>query len=150
MAKNKRIGYGMQLQVKVTSGTTYVTLGTLVDDIDIDAASADMAETTLLTDKFKTFAPAQVDPGGVSFNVAYEDTATGDSRKLFEMLKDATPKWTPSWKIKLPAGSASTSTTGHHTFDAHVAELGMSLPKTGLIIQPITLKKSGSPGFTTA
>lgn len=149
MAKNKRIGYGITIAVQITSGSTFRTLGTLVDDIDFDDVEVEQVDITLLADKFKSFANGQADPGGVSFNIAYEESATGDSEFVFRALKNCTPSFTPNWKVHLPAGTASTSTTGVLPFAANVSGLGFSAPKAGLIVQPITLKKSGAPGFTT-
>ena len=72
MPVNKRIGLGFTLSVDPLGGTSYTTIGAIVDGFGESEAKAMMVETAILTDVFITKSKSQVDPGEVTFIIAYD------------------------------------------------------------------------------
>lgn len=78
---NKTAGYDVSLSFDPANGTNFTVLGHVVDGFKGQTAKADFADTTLLSDKYKTFLPTSVDPGELSFSIGYDpqDTGAGSS-----------------------------------------------------------------------
>jgi hypothetical protein len=146
MAVTKRIGLGILLDVDILGGTNFTNLAAIVDAPDNSGAKADVADTTLLADTFKTKAKAQIDPGEVTFTIAYDPSDGTTSQKLATVLADVIN--TANWRITFPAYAGAAQKI--ETFLAQLTGMGRTLKKDKLNIAPITLTISGNPGFATS
>ncbi len=145
MAVSKRIGLGVTLSVDVTGGTSFSLIGAVVDGISEGEAKADMVDTSILADIFKTKSKSQVDPGEVTLTIAYdpdEGSSTG-----FKLLLASVNAVAPNWKISYPSGTLGTGSITYKTFFAHHSGMGRETKKDGMIVCAITLTKTGDPGF---
>jgi hypothetical protein len=141
MALEKRIGYGCTLAVDEQGGSTFATLFNVVSGFSGPAASADVVETTVLSDKYKSFERSQIDPGSFTFTVAYDpaDTASQVLVGLFDSGEVA------QWQVTFyDAGSGNEQ----EEFYGFVESLGREVDKGSLITMDVSIKVSGNPGFT--
>lgn len=145
MSVNKRIGYGMTLGCDPNGGTSYTTLGAIVDGLKDGDAKADTADTTLLADTYKTKSKGQVDPGEASFTIAYDpDEATSTTLATLLGTASATP---PTWIVTLPAGTLGSGSITTKTFAGHLTGMGREIMKDKMITCNITITKTGNPGM---
>ncbi len=145
MAVNKRAGFGVTLSVDPTGGTSYTTLAAIVDGVSESDAKATTVDTTLLSETFMTNTKTQIDPGEVTFTIAYDPDET--TSVLLKALHTSVNPVPPAWLITYPygvLGSGSITTKG---FFAHLTGLSREQKKDGMIVQNVTLKKTGNPGF---
>ena len=135
----KTIGYGSAISVTTTTGELLIgqvrnISGPGTDATDVDTTTLDSSSN------FRTFVPSLIDPGEVSFQVAYSTTITSHLR-LAEYHKNLSAK-----TFKAYHGS----TTGDSdSFSAYVKSMGREIPLDDLITLDFSLKVSGLPGYTT-
>ncbi len=131
----KKIGYTTTI-ASSTSGTIASVRG-----ISGPNASGDSVDTTTLdtTGRYRTFIGALVDGGEVTFDLIY-DTEEASHKVLAQFLSSQDTK---SWTITYP------STFTPQTFSGHVSGLGAETPLDDVITQPVTIKVSGTPGFSS-
>jgi hypothetical protein len=105
------------------------------------STKVEFGETTLLSDQFSTFLPANTDPGEPTFVLAY-DPADSQYQLLTGFLAAGTAC---AFQIQfLNAGDGNTST---EQFQAYVGGLGREFEKKSLLQCPITLRGTGDPGY---
>lgn len=141
MSLTVRTGLGFTLGVDPTGGTSFTTIASLVAPPKRSGVKADTPDVTILSDQFKQFAKSQIDPGSLTYSIAYDpnDTVT---TTLNSLLTQITP--TPKWQISYPAGTGSGAM---ESFKAHLAEISQTIEVDKLVTAEITLKVSGAPGF---
>ena len=145
MAFDRRIGFGVTLEIQPDGSTVYTSLE-IVDTIDGPETAADEIETTLRGDTFKKYEKGQVDPGQVTFDIAYDPDDT--STTVLTNLLTASGCALATFRLTYPI-TCNTTTTTQETFTGFVAGLGRSVPKDGLITMPVTIRVDGDPGFST-
>jgi hypothetical protein len=141
MSLVKRVGYGNSLGVDVTGGSTFVLVASVVDGFEGPDAKAKNAETSLLTDWYDTFAPTSVDPGSVTYKIAY-DPADANTHTLALLLASGA---VANWQLTYSGGTPPTE-----TFLGHVEHMGRSMKKGDFLVCNISIKVSGNPGFKTS
>ncbi len=145
MTLNRRIGLGFTLAVDTAGGTTFVTLGSIVDGWKESGSKADTADISILSDKYKQKSKGQIDPGDVTFSIAYDpDDATSTTLITAFSSTSATP---PNWQITYPSGTGGAGTTTTETFKGHLTGLGREVMKDKLVVCEVTITKTGDPGF---
>lgn len=145
MTLNRRIGLGFTLGVDATGGSSFTTIGSIVDGFDEDEAAADVADTSVLADLYKLKAKSQIDPGGLTFEVAWDPDFPANAT-LVTTFKNLTP--IPNWQISYPAGDQGAGSIVVDTFKAHHTKMGRVIKKDKLFTCKITLVKTGQPGFS--
>jgi hypothetical protein len=140
---------GVQFQFSVDSGTTYTTVGVIVD-IDYPGATKDVKESTGLsqTSRWKTFFGAFVDAGEATLTVDWD-------KAKFNTLSGHLPDPDPiKFRIVVPDGSDPLTPTTCSTlvFDGLVSKgWGLTFPKDGdRVTWPLNVKFSGAPTYTPA
>jgi hypothetical protein len=141
MSLERRIGLGFTLGVDKTGGTSFATLGNIVDGWKGSGAAAEKVDITILVDFFKQFAKGQMDPGEFTFMIA-ADPNDNDTKIMGDMAIQTTP--TPNWKITYP--DVGTGTV-ERTFFAHVMKNPEEVTVGKLHTWEITIAVSGDPGF---
>ncbi len=145
MAVNKRIGLGVTLACDPAGGSSYTTLGAIVDGLAESEAKADMADTSILADTWKTKSKSQVDPGEVTYTIAYDpDEATSTTLATLLASVSAVP---PTWRVTYPSGTLGAGSVTTKTFAAHLSGMGRETKKDKMIVCAITLTKTGNPGM---
>lgn len=131
----KKIGYTTTIATS-TSGTIASVRG-----ISGPGASGDNVDTTTLdsTSRYRTFIGGLVDGGEVTFDLIY-DTEDAGHKLLAQLL---TSQDTKAWTITYP------TTFTPQAFNGHVSGLGVETPLDDVITQPVTIKVSGTPGFSS-
>lgn len=151
MALQRRIGLGITLGVDVNGGANYNTLGCIVNAIKHDGTKADEVDTSILSDTYKQFAKGQIDPGGWSFEIAYDpgdNTANTNTTARLQTMHAATGVNTYPFQLTLPAiASPGTNAAQTINFSGLVTSIGLSVEKDKLLVAPIKLKVSGNPGL---
>lgn len=145
MALEKRIGFGCKLGVDTSGGSSYDEIGSVVDGWTGPSAAADEVDTTILSDTWKTFMKASIDPGSVSFQIAYDPNDT-DCQGINSLLA-STSTTLATWQVTFPDVGSGTDT---ETFTGFVTSLDREVSKTGLVMATIGIKISGNPGFATS
>lgn len=139
---NKMIGFYAKLGVDDSNGTSFTDLVSIVDGWTGPDAKAKTVDTSLLGDKYDTFAVASKDPGSVGFDYAY-DPAHSDTTTLADLFDSGD---VANWRITFPDGDGTSAST--ETFHGCVVALGREMKKDSLIKGKIEIKVSGNPGFT--
>ncbi len=151
MSLTRRIGLGVTLGIDTSGGSSFVTLGAIVDGFDHSGAKADVADCSIISDTFKPKGKGQVDPGEFTLMIAYDpsDAAnTNSSRTLAAALATTGPPGTEAnFKINYPAVGAVNATAEYCL--GWVTGLGRTIKKDKLIVAPVTITLSGNPGFQT-
>jgi hypothetical protein len=146
MTVNKRVGFGVTLGVDTSGSTTFTSLASIVTPPKGPGAKKEMADTAILSDKYKTYAPSQIDPGETHFTIAYDpDDAT---TTILTGLLGSVAATAANWKITYPSGSTGAGSTTNETFKAHLVEFERVIETNKLIVAEIKLKNTGDPGFT--
>lgn len=135
----KLIGYGSQFEYSVDDGTTWVSLGGIIDGFEGPSTSYDEAETTILSDKYRTFQPVQIDPGSASFTTLYDPTST-ETQGLVDAYEAGD---VIDFKVIFP-DDASTE----ETFQGFLKSFERSVVKDSLIQATLEIRVSGDAGFT--
>lgn len=135
MANLKLIGFG---SVLIVDGTTVAS----VISISGPNGSGDGVQTTTLdtTGNFHTFRRGVVDPGEVTFELAYASTNTSH-KKLGTLYKSGTA-------VTCSINDPSTASSAQ-SFSAFVTSLGRQIALSDMITQSVTMKVSGLPGYTS-
>lgn len=142
MALTRRIGFGVTLDCDPAGGTTYANLGAIVDGLDGGDAKTTVIETAILGDKFVTKAGGQVDPGEVTFTIAYDPLDAATNLVLTALLGNSN---VAHFRINYPAVAGAGATT--ETFFALVTGYKRTIAKDKMITAEVTLSISGDPGF---
>jgi hypothetical protein len=137
MAKN--IGFKSILTVTTTTGAAEIGQ---IRNISGPGVSANDVDTTCLdsSSNYRTFSCGLLDPGEVTFGVAYDPTMTTHKR-LAEYMG------TRSAKTFTVYHASSTGDTD--AFTAYVKGMGREIPLDDLITCDYTLKVTGIPAYTT-
>ena len=142
-ALSKTYGFGSTLACDPAGGTSYGVLGAIVDGWEESEAKADEINTAVLGDRYRTKASGQVDPGSCTFDICYDPT-TGSSAAILGAL--LTSGAIAGWQTTVNTSSGPT----HSAFVGPVVGLGVSVKKGALVMQKVTVAKSGNPGFIGA
>lgn len=140
MSLTKRIGYGITLGCDPTGASSFTTLGAVVDGIDGPDAKTDKVDTTILSDKFKTAAGAQIDPGTVTFKIAYDPSDTDTTQKLTALHQSSD---VASWQVTYPGPVTD------NPFLGFVAGFKRTIETKTLVVAEVTIQVSGTPGYGT-
>lgn len=131
MSLTKRIGFGWTLAAAGGG------LANIVDGFKGPGAKATMADTSVLTDFWDTFAKCCADGGEMTFTVAY-DPIDANSLSIGDMLQNTTA-----------TTFTVTDNSGHaQTFSAFVTGIDREVKKKNLVTADITLKITGDPGYS--
>ena len=139
----RRIGFGVVLNCDPTGGTTYAALGAIVDGLDGGDAKTTAIDTTILGDKFMTKGGGQIDPGEVTFTIAYDPLDAATNLVLTTLLGNSN---VAHFQISYPAVGGSGATT--ETFFGFVSGYKRTIAKDKMITAEVTITISGDPGFT--
>ena len=145
MTLERRIGYGFTLGVDSTGGTSFTTIGGIVDGMDGPGATSDTADVSILTDKFKRKRKAMVDAGQVTLSVAY-DPADSTAHLLATLLADLTN--VANWQINFP--DQGTSLSQSETFTGILTGMARKAQRKNLVVVDLTIDVDGDPGFKTS
>lgn len=145
MPLERRSGLGFLLGCDSTGGTTFVNIASIVDGLDGPSATSDDADVSILSDTYKEFRKGQTDPGEVTFMIAY-DPKDSTSWLLAAMI-GTLQNPPPNWQITYPDVGTGSDT---ETFRGYLKSMGRSIKKNELVQATITIKVSGSPGFSTS
>lgn len=135
MPQLKQIGLGTIL---IINGSTVAS----VRNVSGPDASGDDVDTTTLdsTGKFRTFIRSLVDPGEVTFSLAYASTNTSH-KKLGSLLKSGTV-------VTCSINDPSTSSTAQ-SFSGYCKGLSREIPLDDLITVDATFKVTGPAGYAS-
>jgi hypothetical protein len=136
----KTIGYGSVLIVSTTTGGEVNVAQ--VRSISGPGVSANDVDTTTLdsSTNYRTFTCGLLDPGEVSFQLVYDSTDATHSR----LARYMGLRYEADWKV------CHSSTAGASTsFSGYVKGMSREVPLDDLITCDLTVKVSGSPGYTT-
>lgn len=137
----KRVGFGNFLAVDPTGGTTFASIGSVVDGFHGPDSKAKEANTSILTDWYETSAPSSVDPGSVTFVCAY-DPVDATAHTIALLLGSGA---VANWQLTYSGGTPPVE-----TFLGYVAGMSREMKREGLITMSITIRISGTPGFKTS
>jgi hypothetical protein len=145
MTLNRRIGLGFTLAVDASGGSSFTTLGSIVDGLKEEQAKAEMVDTSVLADLYKTKSKSQIDPGGFTLMIAYDpDDATTTALVAIFKNTSAVP---PNWRISYPSGTQGAGIVQTETFKAHLSAMGREIVRDKMITCEITLTKTGTIGY---
>jgi hypothetical protein len=145
----RRIGLGITLGMDPLGGVTYVTLGAIVDGFEHDGVTLDVADMSILSDKYKTKATGQADPGKITLTIAYDPTAlTTTAARLAAVIdSNAAGNTVPqTFEITYPAVGTEVAPI-LEPFAGYVTKMGRSIKKDKLVIAPVEITLSGDPGM---
>jgi hypothetical protein len=143
MSLTKRVGLGVILNCDPTGGITYTALGSIVDHIDGADAKTTVYDSSLLTDKFTTKGGAQIDPGSVTFTIAYDPLDTSTTTVLTALLASSA---IAGWQLLYPI--IGTEVQQKEPFKGLVSGFKRGVKKGAMITADVTISVSGDPGFT--
>jgi len=137
----KSVGYGTVLILCSSDNTTENNVA-FVRSISGPGVSGNDVDTTTLdsSSNYRTFVSGLLDPGEVTFNLAYDPTAA--THALIAHLMGE--RHTAAWKI---AQGSSGGTL--QTFTGHIKGMSREIPLDDMITCDVTMKVSGKPGYTT-
>src|ERR1022692_2172068 len=142
MSLNRRIGYNCALAVDVLGGTTFVSVGSVVDGFSGAGPKSIMADISILTDYFTRTAPCGVDPGSFEFGVAY-DPGDATSQLLSNLLASgAIANWQLTFYSVGGGGSGISE-----TFLGYVETMGREIKRKSLVTAKVGIHIVGSPGY---
>lgn len=143
MSLTKRVGLGVTLGCDPTGGVTYATMGSIVDHIDGPDAKGKVYENALLVDKYTTKGVAQIDPGEVTFTIAYDPLDTSTTTILTGLLTSGV---IAGWEIVYPI--IGVETQQKEPFTGAVSGFKRGIKKGEMITAEVSIAVSGKPGFT--
>jgi hypothetical protein len=137
----KRTGFGCRLLVDPAGGTSFVHVANVITGWSGPNTSADVAETTVLADLYKTYKREQIDPGQATLSIAYDplDTATQILVDLYDSGANA------AWAQEFSDEGAGTIT---EVFTAMIVGFERTMEKGTLVTASLTLQVSGNAGFS--
>lgn len=162
---DRRIGLGVTLGVDITGvGTTYTILGAIVDGLDGPDAKGTVVDLTLLSERYKVKTVADVDPGEVTFTIAYDPSDATSTQILTGLLTGTFSSTTaialPIWQISYPATGGYPPLSGGTAaavpaitdppFYGTVSGFKRTISKDKMVVAEITIAVSGKPGFAGA
>jgi hypothetical protein len=135
----KSVGYKSILAVTTTTGLAEIGQ---IRNISGPGASANDIDTTTLdsSSNYRTFTCGLIDPGEVTFGVAYDPTNLLHKRLAYYMGMKSTKTFTVYH---------ASSTGDTDAFSAYVKGMGREIPLDDLITCDYTLKVTGKPAYTT-
>ena len=142
MSLTRRIGFGVVLNCDPTGGTTFAALGAIVDGLDGGDAKTTVIDTSILGDKFMTHGGGQIDPGEVTFTIAYDPLDAATNLVLSALLGNSN---IANFQISYPAVAGAGATT--ETFKGLVSGYKRTIAKDKMITAEVTITISGDPGF---
>jgi len=136
----KDIGYGSILAVTTTTGET--NLAWIRGVMDGPGTDANDVDTTTFdsSSNFRTNTPGLIDPGEITFQLAYSTTQLTHKRLAYYHGQRSAKTFT-----MYRGSSAGTATA----FSGWVKSIGRQVPLDDLITMDVTLRVSGKPGYTT-
>ena len=137
----KTIGYGTVLIVCSSDNTTENNV-IQVRSISGPGVSGNDVDTTTMdsSSNYRTFVSGLLDPGELTFSLAYDSTAASHALLAHLMGERHTGLF------KVAAGSSSGTLT---SFYGHIKGMSREIPMDDLITCDVTVKVSGLPGYTT-
>lgn len=144
MSLTRRIGYGSSLAVDPAGGSSFTTIAGIVDGWTGPNVQADEIETTILSDTYKKYARGQIDPGELSFEIAY-DPEDATSQMLVDLYNDCT---VATWQVTLSATCDAGGGTVTESFSGWVKSFSIKATKSDLVKAEVTIRLSGNPGLT--
>lgn len=123
-------------------GTAYAGLGAIVDGFDGGDGKTDEVDTSILSDKFKTKAGAQIDSGKVTYSIAYDPSDTATTQVLTTLFGNSN---IAHWQIVYPSLGAG-DTPAPDTFLGFVSGFKKTGKKDKLLTADVEVTISGSPG----
>ncbi len=142
MTLRRRIGLGFTIAVDPAGGTSWTTLGNVVDGYKGPDSKADKVDVSILVDIFKPMAKGQIDSGEMTFEIAY-DPEDSHSTLVESLLQQYDP--VPTWLITYPHGGTPT-----RTFSAQLSGRSEEVSRGKLVTCTITLFIYGDPGYATS
>jgi hypothetical protein len=145
MSLNRRIGLGVTIAVDASGGTSFTTLGNVVDGAKEGGTKAQTGDVSILADTFMQFAKGQIDPGEKTFTIAYDPDDSNFT--VLKTLHDQIQTTPPNWQISLPSGTLGAGSTTTKTYKGFVVGMGREIAKDKLLTLEVTVKKTGDPGM---
>lgn len=139
MALTIGIGQLSTLGVDPAGGSSFTTLGGIIDAIE-NECSASEVDTTLLGDTWMTSLPADLDPGELTFEIAL-DNGDDDNQTLVDLFSGRT---IATWKITY------SNSESPDTFSGYIKTLGRSIAKRSMLTRKVTVKLTGDAGLVGA
>ena len=142
MTINRRVGLGFTLGCDAANGTSFTTLGAIVDGWKGPQGKKETVNISVLADTYMVFGVSQIDGGEVTFKIAYDpDEATSTTLNTLFAQVNQTPA---NWQIHYPVGSNGSGSTVSETFHAHVVGLSKEVKVNELMTCEVSLKITGS------
>lgn len=134
---SQALGMGTTLEFSEDSGSNWTSVGQIVDTID-NEVSVEEGETTLLGDTYKSYLPADIDPGELSFSIAL-DNDDSTNQNLVDLLEERT---VVSWRVTYP------NSTTADVFNGFVKSLSRTVAKRSMLVRNVGIRLTGDPGLT--
>ena len=136
----KTVGYKSVL-VATTSTGLDVNLAQVRNISGPGVTATDVDTTTMdSSTNYRTFAAGLLDPGEVTFGIVYDSTDATHSR----LVRWMGSRYSAGWKVY--HGSTAATEQG---FTGYVKGMSREIPMDDVITCDVTIKVSGSPGYTT-
>jgi hypothetical protein len=142
----RSIGYNLTFGVDFTGGTSYTTLGHIVD-IGGNDAKTDMADTTLLADQFYSWLPASTNGGSFKMSIGWDPNDTGTGSVYGQLALAQKSGTLCGCQITVTYDPVGSPTTGTETFKAYVEGLSRKFGKKNLNMVEVELRIVGDPGM---
>jgi len=143
----RRTGFGFTLDVDPAGGSSFTTVGGIVNFNGTEASRSDV-DVTLLADTFMQFRGAQVDGGTLEFDVAL-DPNDAESKTIVSLFHRNANDIVPNWKITHSTLTGSTLAVPTRTFRGYVNKLSDVFEKESLATRTVGVKVTDNTGFTT-
>lgn len=137
---SKEIAFGSVLAV--TTSTAETNIAQIRGVMEGPGTDTPVVDTTCFdsTSNFRTSVPGLIDPGDVTFQLAYSTTMLTHKRLAYYHATRTAKTYT------MYRGSSTGTAT---PFTAWVKSIGRQMPMDELITCAVTLHVSGKPGYTT-
>lgn len=146
MSVNRRVGLGFTLGMDPTGGTSYTVLGAIVDGWKGGGAKKHAIETALLSDTWMTFGVGQIDPGEVTFVIAYDPDDSASTVPLVTNLA-STSQVAANFQVTFPNGASGSGVIQHETFRGFVVGVNRDIDRGKLLTAEVTIKVTGDVGY---
>jgi hypothetical protein len=139
---NPFIGYGSDIN-RSTDGTTYATVGAVLELVPPKMKVKDIQMTNLLSPQaFHEFRSGLRDPGEGSFKILFSKTTYNT---VFTDWAGASQSTTRFWKVIFPDIVTTASVLA---FSAYIRDLDEEMPLDDLLVVNVTFKVTGVVTFT--
>jgi len=142
MTINRRVGFGNTLGVDSTGGTSFVTLGAVIDGWKGPGAKKEAIDISVLSDADKQFGVGQKDWGEVTFSIMYDPDET--TTTTLETLFNSVSQVAANWRVTYGTGSTGSGTIKTRTFLGHVVGLSPEVKVNEHLMCEVTVKVSGA------